>query len=198
MLRAFAVEYAGAWDHNLPLIKFAYNNRYHTSIGMAAFEALYDRRCRTPIRWNEVGESEPSKVELIDQTIKIIKTIRKRLQVAQSRQKSYADIRRWPLEFEVGDHVFLKVSPLKGSIRFGQKGKLSQRFIGPFEIIQRVGSVVYRLALTPLLQGIHDVFHVSNLRKYVSDPDHVIRYEPLQVKENLTYVEEPIRILEKA
>jgi len=98
------------------------------------------------------------------------------------------------LEFEVGDHVFLKVSPLKGSIRFGQKGKLSPRFIGPFEILQRVGSVV---ALPPSLQGIHDVFHVSSLRKYVSDPHHVIRYEPLQVKENLTCMEEPIQILER-
>ena len=198
MLRASALEYAGTWDHNLPLVEFAYNNSYHASIGMAPFEALYGRRCRTPTCWNEIGEREPSKVELIDQTIGIIKIIRKRLQAAQSRQKSYADKRRRPLEFEVGDHVFLKVSPLKGSIRFGQKGKLSPRFIGPFEILQRVGSVAYRLALPPSLQGVHDVFHVSNLRKYVSDPDHVIQHEPLQVKENLTYVEEPIRILEKA
>jgi len=197
MLRAGALEYAGAWDHNLPLIEFAYNNSYHASIGMAPLEALYGRRCKTPICWNEVGERDPSRVELIDQTIEIIKTIRKRLQVAQSRQKSYADNRRRPLEFEVGDRVFLKVSPLKKSIRFGQKGKLSPRFIGPFEIFQRVGSVAYRLALPPSLQGIHDVFYVSSLRKYVPDPDHVIRFEPLQVKENLTYVEEPIRILEK-
>jgi len=197
MLRACALEYAGAWDHNLPLIEFAYNNSYHASIGMAPFEALYDRRCKTPICWSEVGERDPSRVELIDQTIEIIKTIRKRLQVTQSRQKSYADNRRRPLEFEVGDHVFLKVSPPKGSIRFVQKGKLSPRFIGPFEILQRVGSVAYQLVLPPSLQGIHDVFHVSSLRKYVPDPDHVIRYEPLQVKENLTYVEEPIRILEK-
>ena len=101
------------------------------------------------------------------------------------------------MEFEVGDHVFLKVSPLRGSTRFGQKGKLSSRFIGPFEILQRVGSVAYRLALPPLLQDIHDIFYVYNLRKYVSDPDHVIRYEPLQVKESLTYVEEPVQVLEK-
>ena len=98
---------------------------------------------------------------------------------------------------EVGDHVFLKVSPPKGSIRFGQKRKLSPRFIEPFEILQRVGSVTYQLALAPSLQGIHDVFHVSSLRKYVSDPNHVIRYEPLQVKENLTYMEEPIQIFER-
>jgi len=108
---------------------------------MAPFDALYGRHCRALTYWNEVGEREPSKVELIDQTIEIIKTIRKRLQVAQSRKKSYADVRRRPLEFEVGDHVFLKVSPLKGSIRFGQKGKLSPRFIRPFEILQKVGPV---------------------------------------------------------
>jgi len=181
MLRACALDSAGTWDHNLPLVEFAYNNSHHASIGMAPFKALYGRRCRTPVCWNEVGEGEPSKVDLIDQTIEIIKTTRKRLQAAQSRQKSHAVNRRRPLEFEIGEHVFLKVSPLKGSIRFGQKGKLSPWFIGPFEVLQKVGSVAYRLALPPSLQGIHDVFHVSSLRKYVPDPDHVVRYEPLQV-----------------
>jgi len=120
--------------------------------------------------------------------IKIIQTIRKKLKAAQSRQKSYADIRKRPLEFEVGDHVFLKVSPLKGSIIFGEKGKLRPRFIGPFEILQKLGPAAYRLPLPPSLQGINDVFHVSSLRKYIPDPDHVIQYEHLQVKENLTYV----------
>jgi len=106
MLRACALDYAGTWDHNLPLVEFAYNNSYHASTGMAPFEALYSRRCRTPVCWNEVGEREPSKVELIDQTIEIIKTIHKRLQAAQSRQKSYADIRRRPLEFEIETMYF--------------------------------------------------------------------------------------------
>jgi len=173
-LRACALDYAGAWDHNLPLIEFAYNNSHQASIGMALFEALYGRCCRTPVCWNEVGEREPSKVDLVDQTIGINKTIRKRLQAAQSRQKSYADNRKRPLEFEIGDHLFLKVSALKGSIRFGQKGKLSSRFIGPFEVLQKVGSVAYRLASPSSLQGIHDVFHVSSIRKYVPDLDHVI------------------------
>jgi len=101
------------------------------------------------------------------------------------------------LEFSVGDHVFLKVSSLKGSIRFAQKGKLAPRYVGPFEILQKVGPVAYRLALPPALQGIHDVFHVSNLRRYTSDPNHVIPYEPLQLKENLTYIEEPIKIVDR-
>jgi len=119
------------------------------------------------------------------------------LRAAQDRQKSYADTRRRPLEFNVGDHVFLKVSPLKGSLRFGKKGKLTPRYIGPFEILQRIGPVAYLLDLPPTLQGIHDVFYVSNLRRYVSDPAHVISHEPLQLKKNLSYIEEPIRILER-
>jgi len=136
-------------------------------------------------------------VELIDQTQDIINIVRERLRTAQSRQKSYADLHRRPLTFDVGEHVFLKVSPLKGSLRFGKKGKLSPKYIGPSEVLQKVGPVAYRLALPPTLQGIHDVFHVSQLRRYIPDPEHIISYQPLQLKENLTYVEEPIQILER-
>ena len=135
MLGACALEYAGSWDHNLPLAEFSYKNRYHSSIGMAPYEALYGRWCRTPICWDEVGERRLSKVELIDQTKETIEIIREKLRATQDRQKSYADIRRRPLAFNVGEHVFLKVSPLKGSLRFGQKGKLTPRYIGPFEIL---------------------------------------------------------------
>jgi len=115
------LEHSGSWDHNLPLVKFAYNNDYHSSINMAPYEALYGRRGRTPVCWNEVGERKLSKIELIKHTQDIISKIREKLRAAQDRQKSYADVRRRPLEFNVGDHVFLKVSPLKGSIRCGQK-----------------------------------------------------------------------------
>jgi len=197
MLRACAIEYTGSWDRNLPLVEFSYNNSYHSSIGMAPYEALYGRRCRTPICWNEVGERRLSKVELIDQTQEIIKVIRERLQTAQSRHKSYADSHRRPLTFSIGEHVFLKVSPLKGSLRFGKKGKLAPKYIGPFEVLQKVGPVAYRLALPPTLQSIHDVFHVSQLRRYIPDPGHIVSYQPLQLKENLTYIEEPIQILER-
>jgi len=106
-------------------------------------------------------------------------------------------VRRRSLKIKVGDHVFLKVSPLKGNLRFEQKGKLTPRYIGPFEILQKVGPVAYCLALPPTLQGIHDVFHVSQLRRYIPDPLHVISFEPLQLKENLTYVEEPDRIIDR-
>jgi len=138
-----------------------------------------------------------SKVELIDHTKETIDKIREKLQATQDRQKSYVDIRRRPLAFHVGEHVFLKVSPLKGSFRFGQKGKLTPRYIGPFKILQRICPVAYRLALPPTLQGIHDVFHVSQLRRYIPNPEHVISHEPLQLKENLTYVEEPIQIVDR-
>jgi len=120
-LRACTLEYSGSWDHDLPLAEFAYNNSYHSSIDMAPYEALYGRRCRTPVRWSEVGERKLSKIELIDLTQEVICKIREKLRTAQDRQKSYADARRRPLEFKVGDHVFLKVSLLKGSVHFGQK-----------------------------------------------------------------------------
>jgi len=164
---------------------------------MAPYEALYGRRCRTPICWDEVGERKLSKVELIEQTIEIVRKSRKRLRAAQDRQRSYANVRRRPLMFKVGDHVFLKVSPLKGNLWFGQKGKLTPRYIGPFEILQNVGPVAYRLVLPPNLQGIHDVFHVSQLRQYIPDPQHIVSFEPLRLKENLTYIEEPDRIINR-
>jgi len=119
MLGACALEYVGSWDHNLPLAEFFYNNSYHSSIGMAPYEALYGRRCRTPICWDEVGERRLSKVKLIHQTNEAINKIREKLRAAQDRQKSYADVRRRPLAFDVREHVFLKVSHWKGSLQFG-------------------------------------------------------------------------------
>ena len=112
--------------------------------------------------------------EMIQQTVEKVKLIRKRMQAAQNRQKSYADVRRRELEFQVGDHVFLKVSPTKGVRRFGIKGKLSPRYVGPFEILERIGVVAYRLALPPSLDKVHNVFHVSMLRKCLSDPDQLV------------------------
>ena len=114
---------------------------------------------------------------------------------AQSRQKSYADVRRRDLEFEVGQHVFLKVAPMRGVLRFGKRGKLSPRFVGPFEILERIGRVAYRLALPPSLSAVHSVFHVSMLRQYVPDPSHIVDFEPLQLNEDLNFEEKPERIL---
>jgi hypothetical protein len=119
------------------------------------------------------------------------------MSAAQSQQKSYTDNRRRPLEFEVGDRVFLKVSPMRGVMRFGKKGKLSPRFVGPFEITQRIGRLAYRISLPPDLNGTHNVFHMSMLKKYIANPNVIVEYEPLEIQEGLTYVEEPVRIVDK-
>ncbi|KAL0541606.1 hypothetical protein IC582_021659 [Cucumis melo] len=176
MLRACALEFPGSWDSHLHLMEFAYNNSYQATIGMAPFEALYGKCCRSPVCWGEVGKQRLMGPELVQSTNEAIQKIRLRMHTAQSRQKSYADVRRKDLEFEVGDKVFLKVAPMRGVLRFERRGKLSPRFVGPFEILERIGPVVYRLALPPSLSTVHDVFHVSILRKYVPDPSHVVDY----------------------
>ncbi|KAM6577584.1 hypothetical protein CsatB_029421 [Cannabis sativa] len=116
---------------------------------------------------------------------------------SQSRQKSYADPKRRDVTFQAGEHVFLRVSPMKGIRRFGKKGKLSPRFIGPFQILEKVGQVAYRLALPPALSAVHDVFHISMLRKYVSDPTHILSYEALELQPDLSYEEQPVQILDR-
>ena len=148
---------------------------------MTPCEELYGRPCRSPLRWTEVGERSITGPALIRDTFEKVCLIRQRLLTAQSRQKSYADVRRRPLESEVGDHVFLKVMPKRGVVRFGKRGKLSPRFIGPFEILERVGIVAYRLALPPNMLGVHEVFQVSMLRKYTLDPTHVVDWDRLRL-----------------
>ncbi|KAL0562089.1 hypothetical protein IC582_002539 [Cucumis melo] len=187
MLRACALEFPGSWDSHLHLMEFSYNNSYQATIGMAPFEALYGKCCRSPVCWGEVGEQRLMGPELVQSTNEAIQKIRSRMHTAQSRQKSYADVRRKDFEFEVGDKVFLKVAPMRGVLRFERRGKLSPRFVGPFEILERIGPVAYRLALPPSLSTVHDVFHVSMLKKYVSDPSYVVDYEPLEIDENLSY-----------
>ncbi|TYK27130.1 pol protein [Cucumis melo var. makuwa] len=195
MLRACALEFPGSWDSHLHLMEFAYNNSYQATIGMAPFEALYRKCCRSPVCWGEVGEQRLMGPELIQSTNEAIQKIRSRMQTVQSRQKSYANVRWKDLEFDVGDKVFLKVAPMKGVLRFERRGKLSPRFVRPFEILEQIGPVAYRLALPPSLSTVHDVFHVSMLRKYVPDPSHVVDYEPLEIDENLSYTEQPVEVL---
>ncbi|XP_073317257.1 uncharacterized protein [Primulina huaijiensis] len=197
MLRACTIDYPGSWDSKLPLVEFTYNNSYQATIGMAPYEALYGRKCRSPLYWDEIGERKMLGPELVQQTADVVAVIRERMKTAQLRQKSYADVRRRPLQFEVGDHVFLKIAPLKGVMRFVKKGKLSPRFIGPFEILDRVGDQAYRLALPPDLDRVHNVFHVSMLRKYIPNPSHVLRHEPLDLTPNFTYQEIPVQILDR-
>ncbi|KAI3685830.1 hypothetical protein L6452_35090 [Arctium lappa] len=162
---------------------------------MAPFEALYGRKCRTPLCWRETGEKILAGPELVQITHDKIQVIRERMKVAQDRQKSYADCRRRPIEFSVGDLVMLKVSPWKGVLRFKKHGKLSPRFIGPFKILERIGKQAYRLELPEELTGIHDVFHVGYLRKCLSKHDEVVPLTEVKIDEKLRYAEEPEAIL---
>ena len=196
MLRACVMELKGSWDTHLALMEFAYNNIYQASIEMAPYEAIYGRKCRTPVCWDEVGERRLVGPELVQITSEKVKVVHDNLKIARDRQRSYADNRRRDLQFEIGDRVFLKISPWKGVLRFGRRGKLSPRFIGPYEIVSKVGPVAYRLKLPPELSRIHDTFHVSMLRKYIPDPSHVLREQPVQLKENLTYEETPVQIVD--
>ena len=163
---------------------------------MVPYEALYGRPCRSPICWTEVGESSITGSNLIRDTSEKASLIRQCLLTDQSRQKSYADVRRRPLEFEVGDHIFLKVMPKRGVIRFGKRGKLSPRFIGPFEILERVGTVAYRLALPTRMSGVHEVFHFSMLRRYTPDPAHVVDWGEIEVDTYGTFEEGPVCIID--
>ncbi|GJY68021.1 putative reverse transcriptase domain-containing protein [Tanacetum coccineum] len=197
MLRACVLDFGGSWDVHLPLVEFSYNNSYHSSMRCAPFEALYGRKCRSPIMWVEVGEGQLIGPELVQETTEKISQIKDRLKAARDRQKSYADKRRKPLEFSVGDYVLLKVSPWKGVVRFGKKGKLAPRFVGLFEIIEKVGPVAYRLDLPEELNGVHDTFHVSNLKKCLADPTLQVPLDEIRVDAKLNFVEEPVEILER-
>jgi hypothetical protein len=171
----------------LPYAEFSYNNSYQASSKMPPFEFLYGRPCRTPLFWNETGESQVQ-----------VQIIRENLKVAQSRQKHYADNRRRDLAFEVGDFVYLKVSPMRGLHPFKVKGKLASRYIGPFKVLDRRGEVTYQLEMPPQLADVHDVFHVSQLKNCLRVPMEQLPIEELELREDLTYTERLIKILETA
>ena len=196
MLRACMLDFKGNWCNHLPLVEFAYNNSYQASIGMPPYEALYGRPCKSPTCWLEAGESSMFGPEIVQETTEKIQLIRERLHTAQSRQKSYADRRRRPLEFQEGDYVFLKVSPKKGVFIFGNKGKLAPRYIEPFEVIKVVGKAAYQLQLPAQLFEVHDIFHVSMLRECLSNATPVINLEDVEVQDGATYEEQPVRILD--
>ena len=196
MLRACVLDHKGSWEEHLPLVEFAYNNSYQASIQMSPYGPLYGRPCRSPICWTKVGESSIIGPYLIRDTSEKVSLIQQRLLMSQSRQKSYADVRRRRLEFEVGDHIFLKVMPKRGVVKFGKRGKLLPRFVGPFEILERIGVVAYRLALPPSMSGVHEVFHVSMLRRYTPDPAHVVDWGEIEVDTDGTFEEGPVCILD--
>nr|GFA56258.1 putative reverse transcriptase domain-containing protein [Tanacetum cinerariifolium] len=164
MLRACAIDFGKGWVNHLPLVEFSYNNSYHVTIKAAPFEALYGRKCRSPVCWTEVGEAKILGPELIPETTEKIVQIKQRMQAARDRQKSYADLKRKPMEFQVGDKVMLKVSPWKGVVRFGKRGKLNPRYVGPFKVLERIRDVAYKLDLPEELSRVHNTFYVSNLK----------------------------------
>ncbi|GKB35858.1 putative reverse transcriptase domain-containing protein [Tanacetum coccineum] len=197
MLRACVIDFGGSWDVHLPLAEFSYNNSYHSSIQCAPFEALYGRKCRSPILWAEIGECSLIRPELVQETTDKVVLIKEKLKAARDRQKSYADNRRKPLEFEVGDKVLLKVSPWKGVMRFGKRGKLAPRYVGPFEILERIGPVACRLRLPKELSKVHDTFHVSNLKKCLADANLHVPLDEIKVDKTLHFVEKPVEIMER-
>jgi hypothetical protein len=197
MFRACALHYGKDWYKCLSLAEFSYNNSYQSSLKMAPFEALYGRRCRTPLNWSQAGEREIFGPDLVLDAEEKVRVIKKNLEAAQARQKSYHDKRRKPLQFAVGDHVYLKVSPTKGVQRFGIKGKLAPRYIGPYEIKETCGPVAYQLKLPPSMSAIHDVFHVSQLRKCVRLPTEVLPEPEVEIEPDLSYQEYPVKVLDQ-
>jgi hypothetical protein len=198
MLRACALKYGKSWDKSLPYAEFSYNNMYQANIKMAPFEALYGRQCRTTLFLSQTGESQIFGPEVLKDAEKHVQTIRENLKVAQLQHKSYVDKIRRDLSIKIGDFIFLKVSPMRGTPRFKVKGKLAPRYVGPFKIISCKGEVAYQLELPPQLSDVHDVFHVSQLKKCLRVPREQLPMEELDLGGDLTYSERPIKILDMA
>jgi len=186
LLRTCVLDHLGARNEVLPLIEFTYNNSFHASIGMTPYEALYGRKCRTPLCWYQDGEAVLVRLELLEQTTEKVRFVRDRMQASQSRQKAYADHRRRPLEFVAGDRVFWRVTRTTGVGRTLRSKKISPKFLGPYQISRRIGPIAYEIALPSQLASLHPVFHVSQLRKYVFDLSHVLEVEDVQIREDLT------------
>nr|GEV87313.1 putative reverse transcriptase domain-containing protein [Tanacetum cinerariifolium] len=197
MLRACVIHFGGNWDVHLPLVEFSYSNSYHSSIRCAPFKALYGRKCRSPVLWAKFRERSLIWPKLIQEMMDNVVLIKEKLKAARDRQKSYADNRRKPLEFEVRDKVLLKVSPWKGVMRFGKKGKLTPRHVGPFGILERIGLVAYRVRLPGELSEVHDTLHVLNLKKCLADANLHVPLDEIKVDKTLHFIEKLIEIIDR-
>jgi hypothetical protein len=195
MLRACVLEHQGSWDQNLPCAKFSYNNSYQESLKMTPFEVLYGCRCRTSLNWIELGEKVIFGPHLVEEAKATVRRIQDNLKAAKSRQETYANKRRRPLEFEVTNHVYLIVSPMKGVKRFGVKEKLAPHYIGPFPILEKCGTMAYKLDLPPSLAGVHDIFHMSQLKKCLKAHVDVVLPEVTPLEADLSYPKHLIKVL---
>nr|GEY26368.1 putative reverse transcriptase domain-containing protein [Tanacetum cinerariifolium] len=197
MLCACVIDFGKGWVNHLSLVEFSYNNSYHASIKAGPFEALYGRKFHSPIFWTKVGEAQLIGPELIQETTEKIIHIKQIMQVACDRQKSYADLKRKAMEFQIGHRVMLKISPWKGVVRFGKRGKLNPRYVGPFKVLDKVGTVAYKLDLLQELSRVHNTFHVSNLKKSHVDEPLAVPLYGLHFDDKLHFVEEPIEIMDR-
>ncbi|GJV89148.1 putative reverse transcriptase domain-containing protein [Tanacetum coccineum] len=195
MLRACAIDFGKGWVNYLPLFEFLYNNSYHASIKATPFEALYGQKCHSPVCWAEVGEVQLTGLEIVQETTDKIIQIKQRMQVARDRQKSYANLKRKSMDFQVGDKIMLKVSPWKRVVRFGKWGKLNLWYI-PLKVLEKVGSVPYKLELPEDLSRVHNMFHVSNLKKCYADEPLGVPLDELHFDNKLQFVDEPVKIMD--
>nr|GEZ83042.1 putative reverse transcriptase domain-containing protein [Tanacetum cinerariifolium] len=184
MLRACAIDFGKGWVNHLPLVEFSYDNSYHASIKAAPFEALYGRKCRLPVCWTKVGEARILGPKLFQETTEKIIQIKQRMQAAHDRQK-------------IGDKVMLKVSPWKGVVHFGKRGKLNPRYVGPFKVLGVIGNVAYKLDLPQELSKVHNTFHVSNLKKCHADEPLAVPLDGLHFDDKLHFVEVPVEIIDR-
>eukprot|EP00253_Pinus_taeda_P010363 PITA_10363 len=183
MLRAYVMQQPTRWEDYLHLVEFAYNNGYHTSTQMSPFEVMYGRKCRTPTSWGGPEDKLSLGPEMLKEMEDMVKKVRVNLKGAQDRQKNFADRKRRFKEFQIGDHVYIRIQAKRSTLQWSGCAKLAPRYCGPFQILARVGPVAYQLALPSHIQ-VHNVFHVSVLKKYVYDPRHVIRWQEIQVGMN--------------
>eukprot|EP00253_Pinus_taeda_P016913 PITA_16913 len=196
MLRAYVMQKPTRWEDYLHLVEFAYNNGYHTSTQMSPFEVMYGRKCRTPTSWGGPEDKLSLGPEMLKEMEDMVKRVRVNLKATQDRQKNFADRKRRFKEFQIGDHVYIQIQAKRSTLQWNGCAKLAPRYCGPFQILARVGPVAYQLALPSHIR-VHNVFHVSVLKKYVYDPRHVIRWQEIQVEPEGEVLVEPLSILDR-
>eukprot|EP00253_Pinus_taeda_P016528 PITA_16528 len=196
MLRSYVMQQPSRWEEYLHLVEFAYNNGYHASLHMSPFEVLYGRKCRTPSSWSGPEDKLVLGLEMLAEMEQMVKKVRANLMVAQDRQKSYADRKRNLKAFQVGEHVYVRIRPRKSTLQWSGCAKLAPCFCGPFQVLARIGPVAYQLALPSHIR-VHNVFHVSVLKKYMYDPKHIISWQDIQVEPEGEFLVEPVSILDR-